>query len=182
MDSKAIVVGIAIGMLLGGAAAYVFLPRVVEGATGPPGPTGPIGPQGIQGLPGAQGPPGPKGDTGPQGPQGEPGIQGPVGPKGEKGDPTFHIVPYVSVYWQRQGAWDGQTGEIQFEWSLNTGSTSLKCYPQTAKVGDYVALMGGVADPFSLEIQIPSTTLGPHIIIVQNSKTGNFEVTTITIT
>jgi hypothetical protein len=182
MDTRAIVIGIAVGMLLGGAAAYVFLPRVVEGATGPQGPQGSPGPQGLQGLPGGAGPPGPQGEQGPQGPQGVQGVQGPVGPKGDKGDPTFHMEPYVTVYWQKQGEWDGQTGKISFEWSLNSGPTTLKCYPQTAKVGDYVVLMGGVADPFSLEVQVPNTTSGPHLLIVQNNKTGSFEVTSITIT
>lgn len=184
MDPRSILVGIIVGTLIGGSASYVFLPG--QDVIGPPGPQGE---QGIQGLQGEQGIPGPAGPQGEQGPQGEIGPMGPPGPAGDSEggvvtieEPRFSITPYVKVYWQRQGSWDGDSGKLNFTWGLNSGPNDLTCYPDEADDGEYVVLMGGVADPFSLEIQIPDTGKGTHIILIQNTETGEFDTVSVMVT
>jgi len=183
MEPQSIVVGLVIGLLIGGSATYVFLPQ-----TGPQGPPGPQGEQGPQGPAGPQGLPGPEGQPGEQGPQGSAGTQGPQGAagpqgsKGDKGDPSFHMTPYVKVYWENQGAWDGEKGELGYSWAYNSGPSSLKCYPESVKVGGYVVLLGGVADPFAVEIRVPDVDKGSYVVIVQNTKTGSFDTAIVTIT
>lgn len=185
MDPKSILLGIVIGTLIGGSATYVFLPS--QGPIGPPGPQGEQGIQGIQGPAGEQGPSGVPGAIGEQGPQGETGPQGPPGPAGdsvaqvETTEPHFSITPYVKVYWEQQGSWDGERGKLNFTWDLNSGPDDLTCYPQEVEVGDYVVLLGGVADPFSIEIEIPDVVAGTHIVLIQNTVTGEFDTVLLTI-
>jgi hypothetical protein len=180
MDTRSIIAGLVIGLVFGGGVTYAFLP-----STGEPGP---LGPQGEQGPTGPEGPPGPQGLQGEQGPEGDTGQQGPTGPKGEqgpkgeKGDPSFQITPFVKVYWEQQRKWDGEKGQLNFSWGLNSGPGDLTCYPESAEPGDYVVLLGGEADPFALEIQIPDTGDGTHVIIVHNLETGEFETTLVTLT
>ncbi|MCW4049005.1 MAG: collagen-like protein [Candidatus Bathyarchaeota archaeon] len=182
MEPESILIGLIIGTLLGGSASYVFLPGIGEqGPPGPQGDSGPPGPQGLQGPIGLQGPPGEAGEPGEDGLPGLPGPKGDTGPKGEKGDPSFNIEPYVNVYWKQQGTWNGETGKLSYSWSLNSGPSSLTCYPQEAKIGDYVVLMGGACDPFSIEIQIPDAGDGAHVIIVQNTETMDFDTTVVSI-
>ena len=182
MDPRSILVGLVIGTLIGGSATYVFLP-----SQGPIGPPGPLGEQGIPGPAGEQGPPGSPGTVGEQGPQGEIGPQGPTGPVGdtiifnETLEPNFSITPYVKVYWEQQGSWDGEKGKLNFTWGLNSGPDDLTCYPQEVEVGDYALLLGGVADPFSIEIEIPDADAGPHIVLVQNTVTGEYDTVLLTI-
>jgi hypothetical protein len=45
-----------------------------------------------------------------------------------------------------------------------------------------VVLLGGEATPFALEIEIPDTGDGTHLIIVQNLETGGFDTTLIDVT
>jgi hypothetical protein len=45
-----------------------------------------------------------------------------------------------------------------------------------------VVLLGGEADPFALEIEIPDTGEGTHVIIVRNLETGGYETTLVTVT
>lgn len=170
MEPQSIVVGLVIGLLIGGSATYVFLPQA--------GPQGPPGPQGEQGPTGPAGPQGPQGPTGPQGPQ---GVAGPQGPKGDKGDPSFHMTPYVKVYWEQQGTWDGEKGELEYSWAYNYGPGSLTCYPNSVKAGGYVALLGGVAEPFALEIRVPDVAKGSYLVIVQNTKTSSFDTVIVNI-
>jgi len=183
MEVNSVAAGIVIGLLLGGGATYVIMPQL--GLQGPPGPQGeqglpgPAGPQGPVGPQGPRGEPGPAGDTGPQGPQ---GLAGEQGPKGEKGDPTIHMTPYVKVYWEQQRVWDGEKGELSYSWAFNAGPTSLACYPSSAKQGGYIVLMGGAADPFVLEIQVPEVDDGGYVVIVQNTKTGSFSTVVVTVT
>lgn len=183
MELQSIVAGLVIGLLLGGGATYALIPQLgIEGPPGPQGeqgPSGPVGPQGPAGPQGPQGEQGPSGETGPQGPQGPAGEQG---PKGEKGDPTFHMTPYVKVYWEQQGSWDGEKGELGYTWAYNAGPTSLTFYPSSVKAGGYLALMGGAADPFALEIKIPDVDKGSYVVIVQNTKTGSFGSVVVTVT
>jgi hypothetical protein len=183
MEPQSIITGLVIGLLIGGTASYVFLPQT--GPQGPPGPQGeqgPPGPQGTQGVPGPQGPPGEQGPPGPTGLQGAQGVAGPQGPKGDKGDPSFHMTPYVKVYWQQQGTWDGEKGELEYSWAYNSGPSSLTCYPGSVKAGGYVVLLGGAADPFALEISVPNASKGSHVVIVQNTKTGSYSSAIVTIT
>ncbi len=186
MDQRSILLGLVIGTLIGGSTTYVFLPQ--QGTIGPPGPQGE---QGIPGPVGEQGPPGPPGSNGDQGPQGEPGSPGPQGPPGPAGEtiilgettePNFSITPYVNVYWKRQGTWDGESGKLSFTWGLNSGPDDLTCYPEEGEVGDYVVLLGGVADPFSIEIEIPESDTGTQIVIVQNTLTGEYDTILLTVT
>ena len=88
----------------------------------------------------------------------------------------------MKVYWGQQGKWDGEKGELGFSWGLNSGPGDLTCYPKSAEPGEYVVLLGGEADPFALEIEIPDTGEGTHVIIVRNLETGGFETTTVTVT
>jgi len=180
MEPQSIVVGLVIGLLIGGSATYVFLPQA--GPQGPPGPQGEQGPAGPQGPPGPQGLQGEQGPQGPTGSQGPQGVAGPQGPKGDKGDPSFHMTPYVKVYWEQQGTWDGEKGELEYSWAYNYGPGSLTCYPSSVKAGDYVALLGGVAEPFALEIRVPDVGKGSHLVIVQNTKTGSFDTVIVNIT
>jgi hypothetical protein len=182
MDTRSIIAGLVIGLVFGGGVTYAFLPSMGE-----PGPPGPQGEQGPTGPEGPQGPPGPQGPQGEQGPEGDTGLQGPTGPKGEqgpkgeKGDPSFQITPFVKVYWDQQRKWDGEKGLLNFSWDLNSGPSDLACYPEIAEPGDYVVLLGGEADPFALEIQIPDVSEGTHVIIVHNLETGGFETTLVTV-
>lgn len=182
MEQKSIVIGLVIGVLLGGSASYVFLPGQSEqGPPGPMGEPGPPGPKGDTGPAGPQGPPGEKGE------QGEPGIQGETGPLGEKGaqgepgGPQFNISPFLKVYWRQQGAWDGEKGRLDYTWSLNSGPASLTRYPDEVDANGYVVLMGGVADPFSVEIQIPDVETGAYVVIVQNTETGMFDTAVVVV-
>ena len=183
MNQRSILLGLVIGTLIGGSTTYIFLPH--QESIGPPGPQGE---QGIQGLIGEQGLPGPPGSIGEQGPQGEAGPQGPPGPagetiiQGEMTEPMFSITPYIKVYWKQQGTWDGESGKMNFTWGLNSGPNDLTCYPIEVDVGDYVVLLGGVADPFSIEIEIPESDTGSHIVIVQNTVTGEYDSIFVTIT
>lgn len=180
MDPRSILVGLIIGTLIGGSASYVFLPG--QDIVGPPGPQGE---QGIPGSQGEQGIPGPVGPQGEQGPQGETGPQGPPGVPGDSSEAVeliesgFSITPYIKVYWESQGSWDGDSGKLNFTWGLNSGPDDLTCYPDEAEVGDYVVLMGGVADPFSVEIQVPDSDTGTHILLVQNTETGEYDTVTL---
>lgn len=183
MDTRSILAGLVIGLVFGGGVTYAFLPSIGEqgqpgpqGEQGPPGPEGPQGPSGPQGPQGEQGP---KGDTGPQGPT---GPQGEKGPRGEKGDPSFQITPFVKVYWEQQRKWDGEKGQLNFSWGINSGPSDLTCYPESVEPGDYVVLLGGAADPFALEIKIPDAGEGTHLILVHNLETGEFETTLVTVT
>jgi hypothetical protein len=97
-------------------------------------------------------------------------------------EPRFSITPYVKVYWESQGSWNGERGLLNFTWSLNFGPNDLTCYPDEGEVGDYIVLLGGVADPFSLEIQIPDTGKGTHVILIQNTETGDFDTVTVNVT
>jgi hypothetical protein len=183
MEPQSIITGLVIGLLIGGTASYVFLPQA--GPQGPPGPQGeqgPPGPQGTQGVPGPQGPPGEQGPPGPTGLQGAQGVAGPQGPKGDKGDPSFHMTPYVKVYWEQQGTWDGEKGELGYSWAYNSGPATMTCYPSSVKAVSYLALLGGAADPFALEIKVPDVGKGGHVVIVQNTKTGSFSTVVITVT
>ena len=65
---------------------------------------------------------------------------------------------------------------------MNSGPDDLTCYPEEVTVGDYVVLLGGVADPFSIEIEIPESDTGTQIVIVQNTLTGEYDTILITIT
>ena len=183
MNQRSIILGLVIGTLIGGSTTYAFLPQ--QGAIGPPGPQGE---QGIPGSIGEQGPPGSIGDQGPQGETGPPGPQGPPGPagetiiQGETTEPNFSITPIVNVYWKRQGTWDGESGKLSYKWGLNSGPDDLTCYPEEVTVGDYVVILGGVADPFSIEIEIPESDTGTQIVIVQNTMTGEYDTILITIT
>jgi len=94
----------------------------------------------------------------------------------------FSITPYIKVYWKQQGTWDGESGKMNFTWGLNYGPNDLTCYPIEVDVGDYVVLLGGVADPFSIEIEIPESDTGSHIVIVQNTVTGEYDSIFVTIT
>lgn len=183
MNQRSILLGLVIGTLIGGSTTYAFLPH--QGAIGPPGPQGE---QGIPGPIGEQGPPGPHGSIGDQGPQGETGPPGPPGPagetiiQGETTEPKFSITPYIKVYWKRQGTWDGESGKLSYTWGLNSGPDDLTCYPEEGEVGDYVVLLGGVADPFSIEIKIPESDTGTQIVIVQNTLTGEYDTILLTVT
>ena len=183
MELQSIAAGLVIGLLLGGGATYAFIPQLglqgptgPQGEQGPPGPVGPQGPAGPQGLQGELGPAGEMGPQGPQGPEGEQGLEG------EKGDPTFHMTPYVKVYWEQQGIWDGEKGELGYSWAYNAGPATLTCYPSSVKQGGYLALMGGAADPFVLEIKVPDVDDGGYVVIVQNTKTGSFSTVVVTVT
>ncbi len=183
MDPRSILVGIIVGTLIGGSASYVFLPG--QDVIGSPGPQGE---QGIQGLPGEQGVAGPVGPQGVQGPQGAVGPQGPPGPAGdsESGivvveEPRFNIEPHIKVYWGGQGKWDGDSGLLNFTWGLNSGPNDLAVYPDGAEDGEYVVLLGGVADPFAVEIQIPDVSKGTHVILIQNLETGNYDTVSMTV-
>jgi len=183
MDTRSILAGLVIGLVFGGGVTYAFIPSMGEpGPPGPQGEPGPPGPEGPQGPPGPRGPPGEQGSQGETGPQGPPGPQGEQGPKGEKGDPSFRITPHVKVYWEQQSKWDGEKGQLNFSWGLNSGPSGLTCYPERAEPGEYVVLLGGEADPFALEIEIPEVAEGAHVIIVSNLETGGFETTTVTVT
>lgn len=94
----------------------------------------------------------------------------------------FNITPYINVYWESQGSWDGDRGKLNFSWGLNSGPDDLSCYPDEAEVGEYVVLLGGIADPFSVEIQIPDTGTGTHIILIQNTLTGDFDTVLVNVT
>src|SRR4030042_444798 len=183
MELQSIAAGLVVGLLLGGGATYALMPQL--GLQGPPGPQGeqgpqgPVGPQGPAGPQGPQGEPGPAGETGSQGPQGPAGEQG---PKGEKGDPTFHMIPYVKVYWEQQGIWDGETGEVSTSWAYNAGPATLTAYPSSVNQGGYLVLLGGAADPFALEIKVPDVDDGGHVVIVLNTKTGSFSTVVVTVT
>ena len=183
MDTRSILAGLVIGLVFGGGVTYAFLPSTGEqgppGPQGEQGPLGPEGPQGLQGTPGPQGEQGLKGDTGSQG---STGPQGEQGPKGDKGDPSFQITPFVKVYWEQQRKWDGEKGLLNFSWGLNSGPDDFTCYPESVEPGDYVILLGGEANPFALEIQIPDASEGTHVILVHNLETGEFETTLVTVT
>lgn len=162
----------------------VGINSVIGGGQGEPGlqgEQGSAGPQGGQGITGSVGEQGLPGSVGDQGPQGEPGPQGPPGPaaetiiQGETTESQFSITPYVRVYWKRQGTWDGESGKLNFTLGLNSGPDDLTCYPEEGEVGDYVVLLGGVADPFSIEIEIPESDTGSQIVIVQNTLTGEYD-------
>ncbi len=182
MDPRSILVGLLVGALIGGSASYIFLPG--QETFGPPGPQGE---QGIPGLMGEQGVLGPVGPQGEQGPQGEVGPQGPPGPAGDSTeaveiiDTSFSITPYIKVYWESQGSWDGERGKLNFTWGLNSGPNDLTCYPGEAEVGEYVVLLGGVADPFSVEIQVPDSITGTHIVLIQNTETGEYDSISFTV-
>ena len=88
----------------------------------------------------------------------------------------------MKVYWEQQSKWDGEKGQLNFSWGLNSGPSGLTCYPERAEPGEYVVLLGGEADPFALEIEIPEVAEGAHVIIVSNLETGGFETTTVTVT
>ena len=92
------------------------------------------------------------------------------------------MTPFVKVYWEQQRKWDGEKGQLNFSWGLNSGPSDLTCYPESAEPGDYVVLLGGEADPFALEIQIPEASEGTHVILVHNLETGDFETTLVTVT
>lgn len=183
MDTRSILAGLVIGLVFGGGVTYAFLPSTGEqgppGPQGEQGPLGPEGPQGLQGTPGPQGEQGLKGDTGSQG---STGPQGEQGPKGDKGDSSFQMTPFVKVYWEQQRKWDGEKGLLNFSWGLNSGPDDLTCYPESVEPGDYVILLGGEADPFALEIQIPDASEGTHVILVHNLETGEFETALVTVT
>ncbi|MBN2336007.1 collagen-like protein [Candidatus Bathyarchaeota archaeon] len=183
MDARSIVAGIVIGLVFGGSVTYAFLPTA--GEQGPAGPKGDTGPQGLEGPRGLEGPQGPQGDQGPAGETGVQGLQGQqgeTGPKGDKGDPSLHITPYIKVYWEKQGNWDGEKGRLDFSWGLNSGPDELTCYPDSAEPGEYVVLLGGVADPFAVEIKIPDAEEGTHVILVHNIWTGEFETVLVDVT
>ena len=183
MDTRSILAGLVIGLVFGGGVTYAFLPSTGEpGPPGPQGEPGPPGTEGSQGPPGPQGPPGEQGPKGDTGPQGSTGPKGEQGPKGDKGDPSFQITPFVKVYWEQQRKWDGEKGLLNFSWGPNSGPSDLTCYPESAEPGEYVVLLGGKADPFALEIQIPDTSEGTHVILVHNLETGEFETTLVTVT
>lgn len=181
MRSKDIVIGIIIGVLLGLAVSYVIAPEQGEpGPQGPIGETGPAGPKGDagpMGLTGLQGPQGEKGDTGPQG---EPGPQGEKGDTGESGL-QFNLSPFLNVYWRQQGVWNGERGRLNYTWCLNSGPSSLTGYPDEVESNGYFILMGGVADPFSVEIQIPDVESGVYTIIVQNTETNEYDVVSVVV-
>jgi hypothetical protein len=182
MEQNSIIIGLVIGLLLGGSVSYVFLPKQTE--QGPPGPMGETGPPGPKGNTGTAGPPGPPGE---QGQQGEPGVQGEPGPPGEtglQGEPggsQFKISPFLKVYWQQQGSWDGEKGKMNYTWSLNSGPATLTSYPDEVEATGYVILMGGVADPFSVEIQIPDVENGTYLILIQNTVTDEFDTATVSV-
>ena len=179
MDPRSIIVGLLVGALIGGSASDVFLPG--QETIGPPGPQGD---QGMLGLQGEQGIPGPAGLQGLQGDVGPQGLPGPAGDSidaVEIIDSSFSITPYIKVYWEGQGSWDGERGKLNFTWGLNSGPDDLTCYPKEAEVGEYIVLLGGVADPFSLEIQIPDSTTGTHIVLVQNIETGEYDTVSFTV-
>jgi hypothetical protein len=183
MDTRSILAGLVIGLVFGGGVTYAFLPST--GEPGPSGPQGEQGPPGPEGLQGPQGPPGPQGEQGLKGDTGSQGSTGPKGeqgPKGDKGDPSFQITPFVKVYWEQQRKWDGEKGLLNFSWGLNSGPSDLTCYPESVEPGDYVVILGGEADPFALEIQIPDASEGTHVILVHNLETGEFETTLVTVT
>ncbi|MFH2111395.1 MAG: hypothetical protein ABIJ47_09075 [Candidatus Bathyarchaeota archaeon] len=92
------------------------------------------------------------------------------------------MTPYVKVYWKQQGTWDGEKGELEYSWAYNSGPSSLTCYPSSVKAGGYVVLLGGVTDPFALEIRVPDAGKGSHVVIVQNTKTGSYDTAIVTIT
>ena len=180
MEQNRIIIGLIIGIILGGSFSYIFIPR--QPMQGPPGPIGETGPPGPQGDTGPSGPPGPQGE---QGPQGEKGEKGDIGPQGEQGPPgefggtQFKISPYLKVYWQQQSSWDGEKGKLSYTWSLNSGPEKLTCYPGEVETYGYLVLMGGVADPFSVEIQIPDVDEGTYQVIVQNIETGEYDIVSV---
>ena len=182
MEQNSIIIGLIIGTLLGGSVSYVFLPRQTQqGPPGPMGEPGPPGPKGETGLPGPTGQPGEQGAQGEQGVQGEPGPQGERGLQGEPGGPLFKISPFLKVYWQEQRPWDGEKGKMNYSWGLNSGPASLTCYPDEVESTGYVVLMGGVADPFSVEIQIPDVEEGTYIVLIQNTETGEFDTVMVSV-
>ena len=181
MQQKGIVIGIIIGVLLGVAVSYVV--PFKQGATGSPGPigeTGPTGPKGETGSTGPAGPQGPQGEKGDTGPQGE---QGPPGEKGEAGEsgPQFNISPFLNVYWNQQGVWNGESGKLNYTWSLNSGPSVLTGYPDEVEANGYLVIMGGVADPFSVEIQVPDVETGTYSVIVQNTETNKYDVISVAV-
>ena len=70
---------------------------------------------------------------------------------------------------------------ISYTWSLNSGPETLTSYPDEVEASGYIILMGGVADPFSVEIQIPDVEDGTYIVIVQNTETDEFDIETVTV-
>jgi hypothetical protein len=182
MEQNRIIIGLIIGIILGGSFSYIIIPR--QPIQGPPGPIGETGPQGPQGDTGPQGPPGLQGERGPQGEKGEKGDTGPQGeqgPPGELGGTQFKISPYLNVYWQQQISWDGEVGKLSYTWGLNSGPETLTCYPSEVETNGYVVLMGGVADPFSVEIQIPDVEEGMYQVIVQNIETGEYDIVSVSV-
>jgi hypothetical protein len=182
MEQNSVIIGLIVGLLLGGSVSYLYLPKQTE--QGPPGPIGETGPPGPKGDLGPTGPPGPTGEQGvqgEQGPQGEPGQQGEQGPKGEPGGSQFNISPFLKVYWQQQGAWDGEKGRLNYSWCLNSGPSTLTSYPEEVESSGYIVLMGGVADPFSVEIQIPDVDSGTYLVLIQNTENDMFDTATITV-
>ena len=119
-----------------------------------------------------------------EGEQGEKGDTGPPGETGLQGEPggvQFNISPFLNVYWEQQVSWDGEKGKMNFTWSLNSGPAALTSYPDMVEAKGYVVLMGGVADPFSVEIQVPDVEDGSYVVIVQNSETGEYDIATVSV-
>lgn len=182
MESKSIVIGLVIGALLGGSVSLIFIPgQSKQGLPGPTGETGPAGPKGDTGPVGPSGPPGQQGPQGEPGVQGEPGPQGEQGPQGESVGSQFNITPFLKVYWKEQGAWDGEKGKLNYTWSLNSGPVVLTSYPDEVDANGYAVLMGGVADPFSVEIQIPDVDDGAYLVIIHNTETNVFDTVIVTV-
>lgn len=182
MEQNSIIIGLIIGTLLGGSVSYVFMPRQTQqGPPGPMGEQGPPGPEGAIGPSGPMGPPGEQGERGEQGEQGEPGPQGERGVQGESGGAHFKISPFLKVYWQEQRPWDGEKGKMNYSWSLNSGPVLLTCYPDEVESLGYFILMGGVADPFSVEIQVPDVEEGTYLVLIQNTESGEFDTVMVSV-
>jgi hypothetical protein len=145
------------------------------------GETGSAGPKGDTGPAGPPGPPGEKGAQGEPGIQGEPGVPGEQGSQEEPEGSQFNISPFLRVYWKQQRAWDGENGKLNYTWSLNSGPATLTSYPDEVDATGYVVLMGGVADPFSVEIQIPDVEEGSYLVIIQNTETNVFDTVIVTV-
>lgn len=93
----------------------------------------------------------------------------------------INISPWLRVYWEQQRAWDGEKGELDYTWSLNSGPATLTRYPDEVAANGYVILLGGVADPFSVEIQIPDVEDGAYPVIIQNTETSEFDTVIVTV-
>jgi hypothetical protein len=57
----------------------------------------------------------------------------------------------------------------------------LTIYPDEIEAKGYIILMGGVADPFSVELQIPDVDDGTYLVLVQNTWTDEFDTVMVSV-